>query len=282
MEIIKKILRKLKWYINIVLYYINAKYYSYREKNKTISEVIFIDRFYMYNGIKGNYRIKFLGKFLYTPWLPLVRVQLRSFFKLQEYNFELKENPTIIDAGSNIGTAVIYYNYQYKNPNVIALEADSNICSDYLLKNLDSFGLKNKTTVLNKALWSSNKILKFNSIGLDNGSVSIDGNIEVQAISLDELIDKYNEIDLLKLDVEGAEFEVLKACRQLNKISNMYIEMEMDSRQDYEHNILKILKDNGFEYYVRSTTKYQSPVEMFNSKEDITYYFHIFARRKKI
>jgi hypothetical protein len=38
------------------------------------------------------------------------------------------------------------------------------------------------------------------------------------AVTLDAIIDELGDIDLLKLDIEGAEYEVLTACRQLDRV----------------------------------------------------------------
>jgi hypothetical protein len=45
------------------------------------------------------------------------------------------------------------------------------------------------------------------------GTVSKEGKIEVQAISLDEIVERYGEIELLKMDIEGAEYDVIFNAR---------------------------------------------------------------------
>lgn len=125
-------------------------------------------------------------------------------------------------------------------------------------KNVNSFNLNNVTLII-KALYSSEGILKFNATGLDDGAVSETGNVTVESITLDSIIKSYGEIDLLKIDIEGAELEVLKSSKLLQKVQNIYIEMEMNHHQDYEDEILKILKNNSFSYYIRSTTRFNSP-----------------------
>jgi FkbM family methyltransferase len=206
-------------------------------------------------------------------------VQLRSFFLNNEYKFELKDSPLIVDAGANIGIGLIYFNYIYKNPRLVALEADKNIFEKYLKKNVNTYQLNKEVTLINKALWSSMDTLKFNSTGLDDGAISESGNVLIESTSLDLLIETYGAIDLLKIDIEGAELEVLRSSKLLHKVKNIYIEMEMCSDKNYEDLILKILKKNSFNYYVRSSTKYNSPIEMFKSSDKITYYFHVFANR---
>ena len=61
----------------------------------------------------------------------------------------------------------------------------------------------------------------------------------------------------------------------------MYVELEMNTNLDDILNTLKLLKDNNFKYFIRSTTKDMKPDEIFESKEDLTYYTHIFAKQIK-
>ena len=251
----------------------------FKYKTKVKREVYFIDKYFSYKGRRQDFKLKFKGAELITPWVPMARVQLRSFFLNDEYGFRLKENPVIIDAGSNIGIGLIYFNHTYKNPSLIALEADKNIFNNYLKKNVNSYNLNKSVTLFNKALWSSEGVLNFNATGLDNGSVSLSGKELVESITLDSLIQTYGNIDLLKIDIEGAELEVFKSSKLLKQVKNIYVEMEMSVNQDYENEIFQILKNNSFKYYVRSTTKHFKPDKMFNSTDDITYYMHIFAKR---
>lgn len=268
-------MKKIKLIIEILFSLIKIFKYS----NKIEKQVYFIDQIYRFKGKREDYKVRFMDSKIITPWMPMLRVQLRSFFLTQEYRFDLKENPVIIDAGSNIGVGVIYFNYAYVEPKIIALEADKKIFEDYLSKNIKSYGLEKKVDLINKALWSSEGVLKFNATGLDDGAISETGNVTVNSITLDTLIQTHGEIDLLKIDIEGAELEVLKNTSLLHKIKNIYIEMEMSCNQDYEDEILKILKNHSFKYYIRSTTKYLKPNEMFDSKDGITYYLHVFAKR---
>lgn len=274
---VKNIAKVILRFFRKTPYYIKATLASRKLKDPILKEVTFIDKYYLYQGRIGDYKIKFQGRDLKSPWLPLLRVQLRSLFLLDEYKYKLRKEPVILDAGSNIGTTIIYYMNQYENPKIYGLEADPTLYNNYLSPNIKSFGFEKNVTLLNKTLWKEECILKFNSTGLDNGSISNSGNIEVSAVSLDGLIEKIGAIDLLKLDIEGAELEVLKASKKLGMIKNIYIEMEMNKDQNYEAEVLNILIGNGFKYYIRSTTKYKSPAEMFSSDEGITYYFHVFG-----
>jgi FkbM family methyltransferase len=50
--------------------------------------------------------------------------------------------------------------------------------------------------------------------------------LTVPALSLDDIISKYQiqRVDILKIDIEGLEFEVLGACTKLNKVDRIVVE----------------------------------------------------------
>src|SRR5205807_10175494 len=62
-----------------------------------------------------------------------------------------------------------------------------------------------------------------------------------------------DEIDLLKMDIEGAEYEVLDDCREeLKNVKNLFVEYH--SRADLPQrlsSLLQILSDAGFRYHIR-------------------------------
>lgn len=75
---------------------------------------------------------------------------------------------------------------------------------------------------------------------------------EVECVSLKTLLSMlgYSEIDLLKLDIEGLEYDVLKhSADVLNRIKRMIIEAHLDAcsipRLD------QLLKENGFEAVIK-------------------------------
>ena len=193
----------------------------------------------------------------------MLRAQLRAFFIEEEYKFDLGDNPIIIDGGSNIGLAIIYYHLTFNNPKIIALEADSSIVNNYLEKNIKSFDIKN-VEIINKGLWSSEGELNFVKTGLDSGKISASGKHTIQTITLDSIIEKYDNIDFLKLDIEGAALEVLNASKLLHKVKYMYVELEMNTNLDDILETLKLLKKNKFKYFIRSTTKEMTPDELFD------------------
>lgn len=57
-------------------------------------------------------------------------------------------------------------------------------------------------------------------------------------------LEPYNALDLIKIDVKGAELDVIRSgANQLHKVKNVAIEV----RNQYEDEIDKILEDRGHE-----------------------------------
>lgn len=178
----------------------------------------------------------------------------REIFGLEIYKFESnKKNPLIIDCGANVGMSVVYFKKLFPNARIIAFEPDKKIF-DYLKYNVESFEFKN-VQLINKGLWKEQTTLKFFSEGADGGRVAIKNDtnnlIEIETVKLSNYL-KDNEVDFLKIDIEGAETEVLIECQnELKNVKNLFIEYHSfsDSKQSLS-TILKILEENGFRYYI--------------------------------
>lgn len=122
----------------------------------------------------------------------------------------------ILDLGSNVGLAAIYLNAFYPDSEFICIEADPrNI--PLLKENLGRNKIKN--VVIQKAIFSTlGKIhLKFGRDStcstLENSSMhNHDDSVEVELTTVNKLLqdNKWNEIDILKMDIEGTEDELLR------------------------------------------------------------------------
>jgi FkbM family methyltransferase len=73
--------------------------------------------------------------------------------------------------------------------------------------------------------------------------------IQVETISLDDILFKFEKVKLLKLDVEGSEFEILMNSNLLHKVERIVGEYH-NGITPYNINILlEYLKSNGFEIH---------------------------------
>ncbi|MFH1750949.1 MAG: FkbM family methyltransferase [Candidatus Micrarchaeota archaeon] len=200
-----------------------------------------------------------------VEYAAFVRLFEEIFIK-NEYYFKSKNDaPRIIDCGSNIGISVIYFKYLYPKSRILCFEPSPQNF-DILEKNVDENKLKN-ITLINAAVHAKKTKLNFfnNSVGggvtsqvvRANSLFSKESIVEVDAVRLSEYISK--PVDLLKLDVEGSEFDVLKDLVRTGKIKlirNAIIEYH--HHQYYKAanlaSFLHFLEDNNFEYMISART----------------------------
>jgi FkbM family methyltransferase len=112
-----------------------------------------------------------------------------------------------------------------------------------LMENVRLNSLNNVTT-LNVAAWSGEgklKLFKGDKFGQHSAKKDFELSfINVQARSLDKLLDELNveRVDLIKIDVEGAEFEVIKGLIKTLKRHHPAIIVEIKE----EENLAKIME----------------------------------------
>jgi FkbM family methyltransferase len=187
--------------------------------------------------------------------------QYKEIFVKEIYRFKsVSDTPVIYDCGSNIGISCIYFKEIYPNARVIAFEADPSIAA-VLERNLLRNNLKG-IEVIPKAVWINDEGIEFNSDGKDGGSIYGEGKkIKISSVRLKDYLAKEDRIDFLKMDIEGAETEVVLDCSELFfKIQNIFIEYHSWSGQPTSiDKILKVLRDSGFRYYIEPINEIDKP-----------------------
>ncbi|MEJ5992832.1 FkbM family methyltransferase [Pedobacter sp. Du54] len=135
-----------------------------------------------------------------------------------------KDTINIIDVGANIGSVSKELSYYFPNSTIFAFEPINSTFT--LLK--DNTKLNNNIKSFHCALGSIkenmeiliNKENTINSIkGQNYNPDNYSGSEEIKVIRLDEFAETENisRIGILKIDVEGFEFEVLEGCGNLLK-----------------------------------------------------------------
>ncbi len=197
--------------------------------------------------------LKLFGKKILVPDSASLLFLVKELFEFEIYRFKANtKEPLIIDCGANIGLSIIYFKQLYPNAKIIAFEPDPKIFN-YLERNIASFGFEG-IGLVNKALWGSETELEFYSEGADGGRIKEAGDKEKIVKIRTEKLSKYlhQKVDFLKLDIEGAEYEVLGECKDLLKnVENIFVEYHsfVGKRQNLWE-ILKILEESGFRYYI--------------------------------
>jgi FkbM family methyltransferase len=190
--------------------------------------------------------------------IPFIFADLHSFFHqaIQIFKFDLygfkadNDNPVILDCGAHVGLASIYFATKYPNSQIHSFEADPSIAK-MLTENINSLGLK-IVNAHSQAVWINEEGVCFYKSGDDSGFISDEEpeSLEkVPSIRLKQIIQNQH-VDLLKLDIEGAEYDVIKDCDEaLANVKNIIIEVH----KFRDHNgslgeLLGILEKNHFEY----------------------------------
>ena len=192
------------------------------------------------------------GNLLECPDSASLVFSYREIFLRKCYDFKFDDDDLfIIDGGANVGLAIFFWKNRYPNAKVVAFEADPEIFQ-FLEKNVQRNSLKN-VTLVNKALWSSNTVLNFQEEGADAGRVIADsGSRRIEGVRLSEYISR--TVHYLKLDIEGAELEVLEEIKgKLHLVERIFIEYHSFAGQSQHlDRILFILGEADFRYYVNS------------------------------
>jgi FkbM family methyltransferase len=159
-----------------------------------------------------------------------------QIFIRHAYNFQVKTPPqAIVDAGANIGLSSIYFSNRFPHSKIIAIEPeDGNF--EMLKRNTR---LYYNIVPVRGALWHENKPLHLVDPGLGEWGFmtqaqgSIDERFgvvrhEVPGITVETIMkeQRIERIDILKMDIEGAEREVFRdPSSWLGRVDALIVEL---------------------------------------------------------
>ena len=174
------------------------------------------------NMMKSNSLIKVDRQDIVSPiYLRLNTSDIPTFdqvFINQEYNFATSKPPNIIvDAGANIGLSSVYFASRYPESRIISIEPEkSNF--ELLKKNVAPYP---NIIPLQAALWDKNEEISlvdpgfgkwgFMTVKKENQEERLCNLLhQVPGMTVDRIMQDYSipRIDILKIDIEGAEREV--------------------------------------------------------------------------
>lgn len=187
------------------------------------------------------------------PFLPFYDA---LYTKNLNYIFESKYNGWFIDLGANLGaytSAAIVNGYE----NCLLVEPSKQLVES-LTKTFKNFeGVKiEEGVVTNKN--TNVVLLKLNGSAQVANFVSDSGDIEVKNFRILDLVNKYDirEIAILKIDIEGQEYEVVDNLEKsiLNITKSISLETHLSHGGD-DSNLIDYLIENGFHHRLISETK---------------------------
>ena len=178
------------------------------------------------------------------------------------YEFKPSETSrTILDCGANMGLSVLYFSLNYPDHQIIAFEPEEEICN-ILRENVNTFQLSN-VTLYKKAVWTKTENLKFYSDGGMGGRINQEYSnqipVVIEAVPLLDFLTE--DVDFLKLDIEGAEDEILRYCGSaLRNANNIFFEYHNNiHKKQTLHELLELIQNQGFHYYIKESGTRQKP-----------------------
>jgi FkbM family methyltransferase len=210
--------------------------------------------------------VKIVGYRVHFGDINLLHQLFTDIFVLRSYSFDSSSDmPVIIDAGANIGIAALFFKYQYPSSKVICFEPDATNFA-YLKKNVESNALED-VQIHNAALYDFDGLIPLyvrnNIRGGDTGASVVEEyrgyyhnkrNI-TQAKVPCERLSKYlkEEIDLLKIDIEGSESRVFSEISDcFSNVRNMIMEYHYIPSGNALSIILAVLEKNSHYYQIIS------------------------------
>lgn len=268
----KKILKKIFNLISINL------------SNKNVWHMVYLYlRWYGHDRYKIVKDVNVLDYKIDVPDIASFLGQFRELFVDDNYKFTSKSNkPVIYDCGANIGLSCLYFKKLYPKAKIIAFEADKNI-ADILSKNLKKNNIKD-VIIYDSAVWIHDCGIEFSIEGSDGGSIQGKGEkINVPSVRLKSLLDRSKfEIDLLKIDIEGAEYEVIKDCKKsLHNVRNIFLEYHSwNSSSQKLSEILAVLEENNFRYFINTVCGRSQPLVNNGEDQNMDLQLNIFAIKR--
>ena len=195
------------------------------------------------------------GSTFQFPWAVLqyvsasdLRGQFTEIFVQRHYAFRTtQKEPVIIDAGGNVGMSAIWFKQTYPNSKIMVYEADPALAA-LLSRNLSSAKITG-VDVQNAAVWDQDGTVSFDNRGQDKGMVSARGSVQVRSVDL--ALHLPARVDLLKLDVEGAEYAIIRRLVEtgmIDRVQNLVAEFHI-KRSDFDACVasLRLLREAGMQ-----------------------------------
>ena len=197
-----------------------------------------------------------------TPDLGVAISCFSGEFDIVKYLFPKDYSGIIVDAGGYIGTSAIALKQIYPKAKIIVIEPSQNNLA-ILKKNLE--GISNIRIVYGALIGTSQKTITLNNRGTKEWGYTVVSKPldnpnakplqKTPAFLLKDLLGQYEKIGLLKLDIEGGEYDLLKNdIKTLKKIPVVFAELHDRIISGCEEMYFKfsknriLIKDRGEKY----------------------------------
>ncbi len=160
----------------------------------------------------------------------------------------------IIDAGANIGDSAVYFLNRFRGCRLVALEPHP-VFSSIAKRNLACYP---NATLIQKGLWSHEIRLGLSDQATGSSFCGdISPSFEVECVDIAGLLRRYaqSRIDILKLDIEGAEWEVISRDSETWLAVTRLIVVELHSPR-IERDCKQYLSRMGFSWWRHRSVHY--------------------------
>jgi FkbM family methyltransferase len=233
--------------------------------------------------------VRFLGYKLRIVDVANFYILSRDIFSRRIYHFNsARPDPLILDCGSNIGMSVLYFKMVYPQARVVAFEPDPALFP--VLQENVALNHLERVELIQAALSSKQGAVAFFSDGryasclaehLPSDLPESWKRFEVPTVRLRDYLGQ--EVDLLKMNIEGAEWEALADSEdRLRQVREMVVEYHhLPGLPRTLHCILELLDRRGFAYLINDMDHETNPAvePPFHLDDDSRYYLLIYGRR---
>lgn len=201
---------------------------------------------------EGCYALRYPGHNFYLRGNSVDFAVFNSIFARGEYDFQTEINPeVIIDAGANIGASAVWLHHRFPGARIIAVEPES-ANFDLLRRNTAPYL---NITCLRGALYGEDTSLSISDTKVDNYAFRVEkttaSDDSVPGFAVDSLMRMYDirQIDILKMDIEGAEYDVFikEPGKWLSKTRMLIMELHEYFKPGVTDFVLGVLSSNNFE-----------------------------------
>lgn len=166
--------------------------------------------------------------------------------------------PTVIDLGAHIGLASLFFATHYPESRLVSVEPDA---SNYriLVRNLEGLVRMARCRTLQMAAWSSERTLvevphnsptRYDAFRIREPAAEGETSAEILGSTIQKIIELsgFENVSLLKVDIEGAETELFRGDPSwLTRVGAIAIEFHAESRKHSEFDT--IMKEFKFRIY---------------------------------
>jgi FkbM family methyltransferase len=189
-------------------------------------------------------------------------VVFREILLEKGYNFQVDGTPEfIVDCGANIGLASIFFRNRFPSTHIIAVEPED---SNFRLLEHNLSYYYPQVECLRNGIWNCNTELAIKNLKTSGKWGFVVGEREsieedsVSSITINDILKKYNResIDILKVDIEGAEVELFSSNYDywLPKTKAILIETHDRSRKGCSQSFFRAIANFDFSISYKGNT----------------------------